>query len=193
MQISFEVELSADQQDRLAGVVGGSVEELDERLANYASAALREYINMFLGSWTPSRISDFLEYRLLSLIEEVFAGEIPDEDIVVRHFSMTPSQARALVRSVLSKHQYALSEPLRAALSLTVGRCEQQGENGGYEVVINNNTVVEELNRMLATIDGRLPRITKKRGSVSVYQVDIASYEALCSHLELPIRRFGDE
>lgn len=193
MQISFDLDLADDQQTRLAGVVGGGVEELEDRLAEYAKAALREYVNMFLGSWKPSRISDFQEYRLLSLIQEVFGGEIPDEDVVVRHFAVTPAQARALVRSVLSKHQLDLSEPLRAALSLTVGKCEQRGEDAGYDVVINNSTVVEELNRMLAAIDGRLPRITRKRGTVSVYQADIASYEALCDHLELPIRRFGDE
>jgi hypothetical protein len=193
MRISFEQELRADERSRLASILECSVEELEDRLSVYAGAALREYVNMFLGSWTPSRISDFHEYRLLALIQEVFGGDIPDEDVVVRHFSMTPAQARALIRSVLSKHQYELSGPLRGALSATVVNCEQQGEDGGYEVVINNNTVVEELNRLLGTINGRLPRITKKRGSVSVYQVDISSYEELCSHLELPVRRHGDE
>lgn len=193
MQISFELELRQDELSRLASVLECTEEELEDRLAAYGAAGLREYINMFLGSWTPSRIADFQEYRLLALIQEVFGGDIPDEDVVVRHFSITPSQARGLIRSVLSKHQYELSGPLQAALSATIGNCEQRGENEPYEVVINNNTVVEELNRLLSSIDGRLPGITKKRGSVSVYRVDVASYEELCNRLALPIRRYGDE
>jgi hypothetical protein len=193
MQISFELELRDDERSRIASILDCSIEELEQGLADYGAAALREYINMFLGSWTASRISDFHEYRLLALIQEVFEGDIPDEDVVVRHFSMTPSQARGLIRSVLSKHQYELSEPLRAALSAAVSNCDQQGENDTYEVVINNTTVVEELNRLLGSIDGRLPGIRKKRGSVSVYQVNVSSYEELCNHLGLPIRRYGDE
>jgi len=193
MQISFELELRDDERSRLASILECSVEELEGRLAAYGAAGMREYINMFLGSWSPSRIADFQEYRLLALIQEVFGGDIPDEDVVVRHFSMTPSQARGLIRSVLSKHQYELLGPLRAALSTAVGNCVQRGENEAYDVVINNNTVVEELNRLLASIDGRLPSITKKRGSVSVYQVSVSSYEELCNRLELPIRRYGDE
>ena len=74
-----------------------------------------------------------------------------------------------------------------------VGDCAQQEENGTYEVVINNNTVVEELNRRLALINGRLPQIAKKRGSVSVYLVSPASYEALCGDLGVPVKRYGDE
>jgi hypothetical protein len=193
MQIRFDLELRDDEQSRLASILECHPDELEERLAAYGAAALREYANMFLGNWTPSRISDFHEYRLLALIQEVFGGDIPDEDVVVRHFSLTPAQARSLIRSVLSKHQYELSGPLRAALSATVSNCEQRSQDSGYEVVINNNTVVEELNRLLGSIDGRLPGIRKKRGSVSVYRVDVASYEELCNRLELPITRFADE
>jgi hypothetical protein len=193
MQVSFELDVRDDERSRLASVLGCDVDDLEERLAGYGAAGLREYINMFLGNWTPSRIADFQEFRLLAIIREVFTGDIPDEAVVVRHFSMTPSQARGLIRSVLSKHQLELKEPLRAALSTAVSNCVQRGENEAYDVVINNSTVVEELNRHLASIDGRLPRIAKKRGSISVYQVSIQSYEELCSDLSLPINRFEDE
>jgi hypothetical protein len=153
---------------------------------------MREYVNGFLGNWTATRAADLQEFRLLALILEVFGG-IPDEDVVVRHFSITPSQARSLIRSVLSKYPFELREPLRAALAQAVEGCRQQEEDGLYEVVINNSTVVEELNRRLAAIDGRLPQVAKKRRSVSVYQASAASYEALCADLGVPVRRYGDE
>jgi hypothetical protein len=193
MRIEFDFDVSDEEKTRLASTLGCDPDQLEDRLSVYGHAAMREYVNGFLGSWTATRAADLQEYRLLSLILDVFGGGIPDEDIVVRHFSITPSQARSLIRSVLSKFPFELSIPLKAALAQVVGSCAQQEENETYEVVINNNTVVEELNRRLALINGRLPQISKKRGSVSVYLVSPASYEALCGDLGVPVKRYGDE
>ena len=193
MRIEFDFDIGGEETTRLASTLGCDPDELEARLSVYGRAAMREYVNGFLGTWTATRAADLQEYRLLALILDVFHGDIPDEDVVVRHFSITPSAARALIRSVLSKYQYDLAGPLKMALAQAVEKCEQQGANGGYEAVINNATVVEELNRRLGAIDGRLPKIVKKRGSVSVYQVSIESYEELCADLELPVRRQGDE
>ncbi|HET7231838.1 MAG TPA: hypothetical protein VFJ16_17635 [Longimicrobium sp.] len=193
MHIDFDLELSADERMRLASTLGCEPDELEERLSAYGRAAMREYVNGFLGNWTATRAADLQEFRLLALILDVFGGGIPDEDIVVRHFSITPSQARSLIRSVLSKHQFELSGPLTAALAQVIANCAQQEENGVYEVVINNTTVVEELNRRLAAINGRLPQIAKKRGTVSVYYASPASYEALCASLGVPVKHYDDE
>jgi hypothetical protein len=44
-----------------------------------------------------------------------------------------------------------------------------------------SQNVVEELNRQLASIDGSLtPVVTKKRGSVSIYEIKASSYTRLC-------------
>jgi hypothetical protein len=193
MHIEFDFDLSADERTRLASTLGCKPGELEERLSVYGRAAIREYVNGFLGNWTATRAADLQEYRLLALILDVFGGGIPDEDIVVRHFSITPSQARSLIRSVLSKHQFELSGPLTAALAQVIENCAQQQADGLYEVVINNTTVVEELNRRLASINGRLPQIAKKRGTVSVYQASPASYEALCGNLGVAVKHYGDE
>jgi hypothetical protein len=192
MTIEFDFELGEHERMRLASTLGCNADELEERLAAYARAAMREYVKGFVGDWTATRAADLQEYRLLALILDVFGG-IPDEDVVVRHFSITPSQARSLIRSVLSKYPFELSELLTGALSQVVQGCNQKEENGIYEVVINNSTVVEELNRRLGSIDGRLPQITKKRGTVSVYQASPASYEALCVNLGVEVTHHGDE
>ena len=192
MKIEFDFDVSDDETTRLASALGCDPGELEQRLSVYGRAAMREYVNGFLGNWTATRAADLQEYRLLALILDVFGG-IPDEDIVVRHFSITPSQARSLIRSVLSKYHFEVAEPLKAALAQVIGSCEQKEEDGGYEVVINNSTVVEELNRRLAAINGRLPQIGKKRGTVSVFQASPASYEALCADLSVPVKHFGDE
>lgn len=192
MRIEFDFDLGDEEKTRLASTLGCQPDEVEERLSKYGRAATREYVNGFLGNWTATRAADLQEYRLLALMLEVFGG-IPDEDVVVRHFSITPTQARSLIRSVLSKYPYELSGLLKAALSQAVQDCVQQGENGTYEVVIKNSTVVEELNRRLTAINGRLTQIGKKRGSVSVYQATASSYEALCADLGVPVRRHGDE
>jgi hypothetical protein len=193
MDIEFDLAVSSDEQTRLASIIGCDVHELEARLSSYGRAAMREYVNGFLGNWTATRAADLQEYRLLALILDVFGGGIPDEDVVVRHFSITLSQARSLIRSVLSKHQFELAEPVASALAQVLENCAQQAENGEYQVVIKNTTIVEELNSRLAAIDGRLPKIDKKRGTVSVFVASPAAYEALCGSLGVTVRRFGDE
>jgi hypothetical protein len=191
MTIQFDFDIGEPEKTRLAATLGCDADDLEERLSAYGRAAMREYVNGFLGNWTATRAADLQEYRLLALILEVFGG-IPDEDEVVRHFSITPSQARSLIRSVLSKY-HDLKAPLKVALAQVVESCAQEEENGLYEVVINNSTIVEELNRKLANLDGRLPQVAKKRKSVSVYQLSPASYEALCGDLGVEVKHYGDE
>ena len=63
---------------------------------------------------------------------------------------------------------------------------QQQDENGHYTVIINSLNVVDELNRVLADIDGNLPSVSKKRGSVSTYEIAPSSYTRLEERL-LPV------
>lgn len=62
---------------------------------------------------------------------------------------------------------------------------QRDGEEGPFEVIVNSLNVVEELNRLLASIDGALQPIAKKRGSVSTYEISPTSYERLNTRLNL--------
>jgi hypothetical protein len=47
-------------------------------------------------------------------------------------------------------------------------------------VTINSENLVDALNIALASIDGSLPQVSKKKGTVSTYDVKESSYEKLC-------------
>ena len=79
----------------------------------------------------------------------------------------------------MSKFQYQLRGAIENSIRRSLDAAQQDEENGPYVVTINSSNVVEELNRTLASIDGTLQQIKKRRGSVSTYEISPASYERL--------------
>lgn len=177
--ISFECPLRSDEKQLLAGILRCEATELDERLQKYCLAASEEYARMFLGQKVYKRGSDIREYRLLLLIQHAFAGRIPDEQQVCDLFQTTANESRLLIRSVMSKFQYDLSAAIRRTLTETLRRIQREGEFGDGSLTVNNECLIDQLNRQLASIDGTLPQIQKKRGTVSTYFLKASSYAAL--------------
>ncbi len=58
----------------------------------------------------------------------------------------------------------------------------------GWSVIVNSENVVETMNRMLATIDGSLPQVTKRQGTVSSFVLKPSAYVKLCEHYEVQPR-----
>jgi hypothetical protein len=48
--------------------------------------------------------------------------------------------------------------------------------------IINSENLVDALNRDLASIDGSLPQVAKKKNTVSTYELQNSSYLKLCEH-----------
>lgn len=143
---------------------------------------------MFLGRSSLRVAADAKETRLLAMIHHVFAGAIPDEQIVGRVFHITPTQARSLIRSVLAKYQYDLDDGINTSYVQLIESCSQRGSGGPFEVMIRSSAAVEGLNQILVTLDGGLPKIARKPRAGSVYVVDIASYDKLRAYFGLPAR-----
>jgi hypothetical protein len=103
--VKATLSLTQEDEAELTRVLGYKSGELSDVLASYASAALLEYVMMFLGQKVFTRGSDIREYRLLLLIQQVLGNHIPDEALVSRLFQCTTSESRALLRAVMSKYQ----------------------------------------------------------------------------------------
>jgi len=110
MKIEFEP--SGGDLEMLAEILGTSPDEVEAALAPYLHAAATEYVEMFLGRKVFTRGQDIREYRLFLLMKEVFE-RLPDEQEVSDLFQTTESQSRSLIRSVMSKYQYDLTDVLR--------------------------------------------------------------------------------
>lgn len=179
MEVHTTLKLSDEVQAELGRILDCSVDELSDFLSSYSSAALNEYVSMFLGQKIFRRGSDINEYRLFLLIIHVFENRIPDEQEVCRLFQTSATESRALIRAVMSKFQYQLRVAIDNSIRRALGSAQQEGDTGPYVVTINSQNVVEELNRALASIDGTLQQIRKKRGSVSTYEISPSAYARL--------------
>jgi len=180
MDITATINISEQEQEELAQILGCNNANLAEELRKYASAALKEYVSMFLGQKVFKRGTDILEYRLFLLIEEAFDNKVPDEQDVCKLFQSTSTESRSLIRSVISKYQYQLKTALDKTIKAILNSATRENEHNPYTVTINSQNVVEELNRQLASIDGSLTPVAKKRGSVSIYEIKASSYARLC-------------
>lgn len=180
MEVTTTINLPEQEQSELAQILGCDEEQLQEELRKYASAALQEYISMFLGQKVFKRGTDILEYRLFLLIEEAFDNKVPDEQDVCKLFQSTSTESRSLIRSVISKYQYQLKSALDKTIKVILQSATRDNDHTPYTVTINSQNVVEELNRQLASIDGSLTPVAKKRGSVSIYEIKASSYTKLC-------------
>lgn len=180
MNITAALNLSAVEKKEIAQILGCKPNELEDKLAPYASAALQEHVSMFLGQKVFTRGSDLLEYRLLLLIEQAFEGRIPDEQEVCKLFQLTSTAARSLIRAVMSKFQYQLKAAIEKSAKQLLDSAEVGDGGSSISVAVHNLNLVEELNRELADIDTNLPPVRKKRVSVSTFEIQPSSYGRLC-------------
>jgi hypothetical protein len=179
MEVNTTIDINNEDQQELARILGCSINNIPHTLSSYSSAALKEYVSMFLGQKIFRRGSDINEYRLFLLITNVFENRIPDEQEVCRLFQTTATESRALIRAVMSKFQYQLRNAIDNSILNALHLAQQEGDTGPYVVTINSQNVVEELNRALASIDGTLQQIKKKRGSVSTFEISPAAHARL--------------
>lgn len=185
MPITLNLALTEEEKTQLAGILRCEVGELEEMLGPYAAAALEEYARMFIGQRVFTRGSDIHEYRLFLLIKQPFEGRIPDEQQVSDLFQTTANQSRSLIRSVIAKYQYELHDAINSSLRNAVAAAEADGDD--WSITVNSENIVESLNRVIGSIDGSLPQIEKKRGTVSSYVLRRSSYSRLCERFDLPV------
>lgn len=185
MDIESQVTINNDEKEELAAILDCNVDRLEEELHPIASAAVLEYVTMILGQKVFKRGSDMLEYRLYLLIKYRFGNKIPDEQQVCRLFQCTNSESRSLIRSVMSKYQYSLKEATETSIKEAVESAKRAEGETKYSVVINSKTVIDELNRTLAELDGTLPSVRKQTGSVSTFEIAPSAYKKLTEHFGL--------
>jgi hypothetical protein len=185
MAISIDLPLTDDEKTKLAGILRCATAELDDVLRPYAAAALEEYARTMVGQRVFTRGAHIQEYRLFLLIKGPFENQIPDEQRVSDLFQTTATQSRSLIRSVMSKYQYELGDAINTSLRSAVADAEPEADD--WTVTINSENIVEFLNRVIGGIDGSLPQIEKKRGTVSNYIVRRSSYIKLCENFGLPV------
>lgn len=183
-KITFTLDLSNEDEAEIASILGCETSELPHAITKCSLASTLEYLAMIRGQKVFKRGTDILEYRLLLLIQHHFDGVIPDEKDVTHLFQTTLTESRSLIRAVISKYQYLLREAIDQTMLTVLNAAEAETDALPYEVVIKSQNIVDELNRLISDIDGSLPSVTKKRGSVSTYEIKRSAYEQLKLRLD---------
>lgn len=181
--LNIEIELSQEEQEQLTSILGCDENELEANLTACGKAATLEYLAMIRGQKVFKRGTDILEYRLLLLIQHHFDGVIPDEKDVSHLFQTTLTESRSLIRAVISKYQYLLRPAVEQTMRTVLDAATAEDDTSSYEVVIKSQNIVDELNRLISDIDGNLPSVAKKRGSVSTYEIKRSAYTQLDERL----------
>lgn len=117
MQMTFDLPISADDQDKLAHVLMCDPNQLQNTLSAYAKAAADEYVQMFLGKTAFRRTQDFYDFRIYLLVIHVLNGRLPDEALVSRLFQTSATESRARLKSATSKYQRGLETQIKGSVS----------------------------------------------------------------------------
>lgn len=182
MELRVSITLTDEEKRQLAGILSCTEADLETVLQPYGRAAVQEYLRMFLGQKVFTRGMDLQEYRLFLLIKEAFGNQVPEEQRICDLFQTTATQSRSLLRSVMSKYQYELHDAINASCRQLIANATYDKDLDEWVVTINSDNMVEALNRAIGAMDGALPQVAKKRGSVCSYVLKPSSYERLCQH-----------
>lgn len=188
IQISDD-SLTVPQRDRLRKILRAKSDaDLNERLQSLLRAAWQEYMDMILGTGMPSRADEIRQNRLYHLLQYLYGGKnprIPTEAEVSSLFQLTPSQSRTLIQSVLTRFNYSLESGLRNTLLSVLQPIPPLPleKDGYYHVVIHSDTVLQDLNQIIADQKPKYDLIRKQRGTSRTYLISADSYNTLIDFL----------
>jgi len=180
---NVQIEISQEMERTLSEIVKCDIDGLNEELSKIAGAATEEYVKMMLGEKVFTRGSDIREYRLFLLIINYFEGNIPDESTISTLFQTTHSESKSLLRSTLAKYHYMLKGAINSSIIHVLSGDISQDENRNYIVKNIPMNIIDEMNRIVSEIDGSHNQIKKQRGTLQVYEIPPATYDALIEKL----------
>lgn len=164
------VDLTTEEEAALVRVFGGNAAGLQARLAPFASAALREYIDMFLGQ-AVTTASDVRERRLVAMMLALPPARFPKDDDIARWFNLTPASARSLLRTTLARHRHKLRAVMDAAARSFIGAAGAPAQNGDREARFPNSVVIDMLNEQLAAATAVRKPIRRKADTFDTYVI----------------------
>jgi hypothetical protein len=188
VDVTAALELDDEGKTRLARILRCEPEQLADELKPYASAALEEYVRMFLGERVFTRGADIREYRLLLLMKHDLDGAVPDDDYVSARFQTNTGLSRGLIRNVLSKFQYEVETGVHATFKKAVDDARREGDSTVWTVIIHSANVVNALNREIEILSGALPLVTKTPGTGARYEIKRSTYLKLCEALGVDVK-----
>jgi hypothetical protein len=175
-----EDEFPKQQQNVIQSALGLQKQaDLDGALKKLCKAAALEYVNMFVEEGMPSSADEVRQERLRFLIENYYRDHIPSESEVTAIFQLTKPQSRTLLSKTISRHRNKIGGQVRTSVAAVIRSAKKSRDGGTWEIVIQSEVILEELNRAVAEKGPTLKRIRLKRGSAGQYEVEEDTYNLL--------------
>lgn len=175
LEVPSSIDLSDDEVEGLADVLGCAPEEVGGRLVGFGTAALREYADMMLATSPIGAASEVRERRLVLMVLHAYGGQLPPPDEVGRVFNVPTGTARAMIRNVVSRHRRRIAAAVDADVEAFKAGCVQQ-DGDEWHVSVRNPVVVDVLNARLERDGGGKPRIRRHRTTLGLYVVPNSSH-----------------
>jgi hypothetical protein len=87
----------------------------------------------------------------------------------------------------MSKYQYDLAKAIEKSLRNVISNATLSEEDECFLITVDNENIIEALNKLIRSIDGTLPPIYKKKNTVSTYELKLSSRIKIMQKLGLEI------
>ncbi|HEX4959718.1 MAG TPA: hypothetical protein VF173_02680 [Thermoanaerobaculia bacterium] len=144
--------------------------DLEAAMQKLCKAATLEYLDMFLESGMPSRADEIRQVRLYFLLLYYYKDYLPPESEVSAIFQLTASQGRTLLRTTRSRYRTKIAKQVRESVLKALIKPIEDSEM--WEIKIDSNVILEELNLLIVKKKPGLTPVQLKRGSAGKYVVD---------------------
>ena len=153
--------------------------ELARAMKRLCKAAALEYVNMFVENGMPSRADEVRQDRLYFLISHYYQNRLPPESEVSSIFQLTSSQSRTLLRNTRSRYRTKIGAQVNASTKGVVTTAKKNKDTGRWEMLIDSEVILEELNLVIAKKGPTLKPVRLKKESAGQYEAEEDTYHLL--------------
>ena len=153
--------------------------ELAKAMKRLCKAAAVEYVNMFVEKGMASRADELRQDRLYFLISHYYQNCLPPESELSSIFQLTPSQSRTLLRNTRSRYRTKIGAQVNFSAKAVIAAAKKNEDSKRWEMLINSNVILEELNLVVAKKAPTLKPIHLKKESAGQYEAEEDTYQLL--------------
>src|SRR2546426_11710164 len=101
---------------------------------------------MFVKGGVPSRADEGRKDRLYLLITHYYQNPLRPESEVSSIFQLTSSQSRTLLRNTRSRYRTKIGAQVEASVKHVISAAKKSKDTGRWEMLIDADVILEELN-----------------------------------------------
>lgn len=158
------------------------VDDINLALEKICKSAFMEYMKMFKEKGIPTRADEVQQERLFFMLNYYYVNRVPSETEISTIFQLTPSQSRSLLRNTKSKYRNKINNFIKSTLLNTLNQA-RSNDSGDYYFVCTSQSIIEDLNLIVAQKGPELKSIEKIKGLANKYFCAIDTYNLLIQEL----------